>query len=206
MSEYLVSYGRSGDFGRFHAEDALTLQRGDRVVVRTEEGTEIGTVLCLSEPGHARYLSRTAQGRLLRRSSDEDERRRVEMEERGQAIFEHARALVEQLALPLEILDAEVLLDGKQVALHHLRREECDYRPLVSGIARAFDVRVIMHNLFVPEEPVVGCGEPNCGAGAGGCTSCSTEGGCGSCGKGHKESDVAAYLAEQEATRRHSLL
>ena len=100
-----------------------------------------------------------------------------------------------------------MLLDGKQVALHHLRREECDYRPLVSGVARAFDVRVIMQNLFVPEEPVVGCGEPNCGAGeGGGCSSCSTGGGCGTCGKGHKPDEVATYLAQQDAARRHPLL
>jgi cell fate regulator YaaT (PSP1 superfamily) len=206
MNEYLVSYGRSGDFGRFRADETASYCRGDRVVVRTEQGLELGVVLCPAEEGHGRFLSRTAQGRLLRLCTRADENTASGMDERGQAIFEHARALVEQLALPLEVLDAEVLLDGKQVVLHHLRRDECDYRPLVSGIARAFDVRVIMQNLYVPHEPVIGCGEPNCGAGKGGCTSCSTEGGCGTCGKGHKADDVAAYLASQEASRRQSLL
>ena len=206
MNEYLVSFGRSGDFGRFRADGEPAYRRGDRVVIRTEQGLELGVVLCAAEPGHGRYLSRTAQGELLRCCTEADDRAASNMDERGHAIFEHARAMVEQLSLPLEVLDAEVLLDGKQVVLHHLRRDDCDFRPLVSGIARAFDVRVIMQNLFVPEETVVGCGEPNCGAGAGGCTSCSTSGGCGSCGKGHKSDDVAEYLASQEATKRQPLL
>lgn len=204
MNEYLISYGRAGDFGRFRADSGLTCRRGDRVVVQTDQGVELGVVLCAAEPGHARFLSRTAQGQLLRHCTEADDRLATEMQERGQAIFEHARALAEQLGLPIEILDAEVLHDGKQVVLQHLRREECDYRPLVSGIARAFNLRVILQNLYVPEAPVVGCGEPNCGGG--GCTSCSTGGGCGTCGQGTRPEDIATFLADQEPTRRQSLL
>src|SRR5260370_41748871 len=127
MIEYLISDGRSGYFWRFHPASSLTCRRGDRVVVRTEQGLELGTVLCAAEPGHARFLSRTACGELLRTATDEDEVAAVRTDERGQAIFDEARRRASEFALPLEIIDVDVLLDGSQAVVYHLRRDECDY-------------------------------------------------------------------------------
>jgi hypothetical protein len=206
--EYLVSFGRSGDFGRFRAPVSLSCRRGDRVVIRTEQGVELGIVLCPAEGGHARFLSRTAEGELLRHAGPEDELQATRLQTLGDAIFEHACALVVQLHLPLEVVDVDVLFDGKHALLYHLRREECDYRPLVSSVARAFDLHVVMQNLFVPTEAVHGCGEPDCGGGN--CSSCGSGGGCSTCGKGAKAEEVGRYLATLHSSggvaQRHPLL
>jgi cell fate regulator YaaT (PSP1 superfamily) len=207
--EYLVSYGTSGEFARFRPTAPADFQRGDRVVVRTNQGLELGVVMCPAQPEHAPFLSRTALGELLRTVTLEDEKQAEQASRLGQRLFEDAGQLAGELGLPLVILDVEVLLDGQQAIVHHLRQMDCDYRPLVSALSKKHDVHVAMSNLALPKEAIVGCGEPNCGQLTGGCQSCGT-GGCDTCGKGVKKEDVAAHLLAlrqlMERNSRTSLL
>ena len=164
--EYLVSYGTAGDFSRFRAVSAHPYHRGDRVIVRSYQGLEIGVVMCPALPDHALYLSDRSMGELLRPVNDDDERTAVALRERGQHLFQEAQRLVGELKLPVEILDVEVLFDGKQAIIQHLRQEQCDYRPMVSALAKKYDMLLIMQNLVLPAvvgEEEHGCGRPDCG-------------------------------------------
>jgi cell fate regulator YaaT (PSP1 superfamily) len=191
--EYLVSYGTSGEFARFRAAAAAEFRRGDRVVVCTSQGLELGVVLCPAQPEHAPFLSRTALGELLRPVTEVDEKQADEVRQFGQRVFDDAQRLARELELPLEILDVEVLLDGQQAIVHHLRQVDCDYRELVSSLSKKHDLHIRMNNLALPKEETIGCGEPNCGQLTGGCQSCGS-GGCNTCGKGVKKEEVAAHL------------
>ena len=44
--EHLLSYGNAGDFGRFRPLHPLACRRGDRAVVQSHRGLELGVVLC----------------------------------------------------------------------------------------------------------------------------------------------------------------
>ncbi len=206
--EYLVAYGRAGDFSRFRSASPSRYRRGDRVLVRSPQGLEVGVVMCPATSAHGRYLSEQGAGELLRPLTEEDERTLEGLRERGQRIFRDARRLAGELNLPLEILDVEVLFDGRQAVVHHLRREECDYRPLVRALAREHDLLLTMQNLVLPmeleEHADHGCGRPDCGHAAGGCSSC-TSGGCssGGCAAGVKQEDVSAYLAGLRRQAEH---
>jgi hypothetical protein len=198
--EYLVSYGSAGDFSRFRAQMGYAYQRGDRVVIRSQQGLELGVVMCPATPGHARYLSDRGVGDLLRRATSEDEQVARQGQQQAERLFEDARRLAADMALPLEILDVEVLFDRQQAIIHHLRRDNCDYRPLVSQLSRKYDLFLTMQNLALPmelTEEETGCGRPDCGKGAGGCSTCGSGGGCstGSCSSGVKQEEITAYLA-----------
>jgi hypothetical protein len=212
--EYLVTYGFLGDLGRFRAARPLRCRRGDRVVVRTERGVEIGQVLRPAMPGHAPFMPNTSVGSLLRLVGPEDERTREQMHARAQQLFQRGRELIAELALPLELLDVEVLLDGQHGALHHLRGSDCDVRPLVSALAREFDLHILLTDLTrLPggsgevEEEEHGCGREGCGRETGGCSSCGLEGGCGSCGMATPEKVPASFAPLQDKLEaRTSLL
>src|SRR5262245_65051023 len=135
VHDYLLSYGVVGDFGRFHPVKNFSCRRGDCAVIRTGRGLELGTVLCATTPGHARHLPNTSVGQLLRLANADDQVIAARMQARGQDVFADARQTIAELELPLEILDAEVLLDGQRAVLYHLRWAECDVRPLVSGLS-----------------------------------------------------------------------
>jgi cell fate regulator YaaT (PSP1 superfamily) len=180
-TEYLVSYGSAGELGRFLAAEPLDCRRGERVVVRTQRGVEIGSVLCPSTPQHAHMLADTFVGELLRPAGPEDEAIAQGVRDRQERLFEDARRLAVELELPLEILDVEVLLDGHQVTLYYLRWAECDERPLVSALSRKYETMVALRDLALPAGASA-CGKPDCSSGKGGCTSCGTSG-CSTCGK-----------------------
>jgi len=183
IQEYLVSYGTAGDFGRFRPARPLECRRGDSVVVQTHRGLELGTVLCEARTGHAQFLPNTSLGQLLRRATSADQQTALQLQEHCRRFFDSSRRRAAELSLPLEILDAELLLDGRQAVLHYLRWTECDERPLVSSLCSEYGYFVALHNLHLPDQPVkeepAGCGAENCGGGhcgsehGGHCSTCS---------------------------------
>jgi hypothetical protein len=190
--EYLLSYGVGGDFGRFRAVRPIALKRGDRVAARSARGLEAAVVLCPATPRHARYLPNTTLGTLLHRLSPEEERTLHQQRGRSQQLLDRASQLAMELDLPLELLDAEVLLDGEHAVLHLLRWADCDVRPFVSTLSREFAVQLTLEDFTRPhEEEEHGCG--SCGSGGCGSGGCGS-GGCGSCGSAKPE-EVQAYFA-----------
>jgi hypothetical protein len=187
--EYLLSYGLRGAFGRFRATETLGLERGDRVVVRSPRGIEAATVLCPARPRHAHFLPNTTLSPLLRRLAPADEAALERSQQRGLELLQSAAELAARLELPLELLDAEVLLDSEHAVLHHLRWADADLRPFVSSLSRQFAVRLTLEDLTRPQPEEHGCGH----CGEGGCGSCGA-GGCGSCGSASSK-ELAAYFA-----------
>lgn len=201
MPAYLVQYGKPGFVGRFRPADAEPHARGDRVVVRSRRGLELGTVLC--EP--AARFDAPDDGDLVRRATDAEAD-----ESRGANLLAAAQSRVEEAGLPLALVDVEVLLDGSAV-LHALPWAECDATALFEELSAGFGGPVRLLDLsrgpVTPDEPSGGCGKPGCGSESGGCSSCGTGGGCstGSCSKGSVKSadDLTAYFRDLRTKMEH---
>jgi len=194
-ADYLVTYGAAGEFSRFRPTGDRAYSRGERVVIRTSRGLELGTVLCTATAQHAAFISRTPGGELLRAASAIDEAAASDIEHKSATLVATARRLAREMGLAIEILDAEMTLDGVQASIFHLRAADCDCRPLAAALSREADLQIVMENMAEPA-PITGCGRPDCGQGGGGCTSCGS-GGCssGSCSAGHSAQQVSAHLA-----------
>lgn len=204
FTEFLLSYGAGGDLGRFRAAEGLSCRRGDLVVVGTRRGIELATVLCPARDGHARLLPDPHVGELLRLATFEDGHTAEERLRDSQRLFEDSRRLAAELKLPLEILDAEILLDGGHAILYHLCATACATELLVNRLAREHGFRVSLHDLALPapaeeEHEHGGCGAENCGKG--GCGSCGS-GSCSTCGMARR---TAVNHPEPETERRINL-
>lgn len=201
--DYLVRHGCCGDVGRFDA--TADFRPGDRVVVRSQRGLEIGSVLCAARPLHQRLVE--SAGELLRLATADDDEIARGIAARSQQLFEEGRRLAAELALPLELLDVDITLDGRQVTLHYLSWQECDLRPLVSALSRKYEVLVAGRDLALPAGATA-CGRPDCGRPSGqGCTNCSA-GGCSTgCGSPARAREVQQFFASlrQKMEDRHRL-
>ncbi len=197
--EYLLSFGNAGEFGRFRSDQPLACRRGDRVVVRSHRGLEIGVVMCAANQGHTRLLADRHIGQILRLATPQDDQTAQRMRERSQRLFEDGRRFTAELGLPMEILDAEVLLDSRQAVLHYLRWADSDPRPLMDQLSVRYRLLITLNDLALPsskpdveEHELAGCGLAGCGSS--GCGSCK-HGTCASClsHKKHKESVAPEY-------------
>jgi hypothetical protein len=134
----------------------------------------------------------------VRRASEADEAEARRLRALAHVVFAEARRLTAEGGLPFEILDVELLLDGRRAIVQHLRWADCDYDPFAEALGRAQGVEVFMEDLALPPSPAAeehgGCGQPGCGRanGGGGCSSCGTGGGCSSCGG---KVDMREYFA-----------
>jgi hypothetical protein len=185
--EYMLSYGTAGDFGRFRCAEPLACRRGDQVVVGSPRGHELGVIMRPAGPGHGRLLADQFVGQILRLATAEDFQLAERMQQRGQRLFEDSRRLVRELDLPMEILDVEILLDGRQAVLHYLRWTDCDPRPLMDPLSQKYRLLITLHDLALPEREEAEEHLEQASCGDGGCGS----GGCGSCRAGNCTSCVA---------------
>jgi hypothetical protein len=207
--EYLLSHGLAGDFGRFRAAHPLELRRGSWAVVRSQRGLELGQVLRPATPGLATFLPNTTVGELVRPATGDDEATAAQRKAHGQEIGVRGRALADSLAVPVELVDVEVLLDGTHVVLHLLRSASCDVRPLVSALARETGLHILLADMHTVaedahEDEEHGCG--SCGSESGGCGKggCGSSGGCGSCSPKAKvtSEDAARFAALRQQMER----
>ncbi|OWK34827.1 hypothetical protein [Fimbriiglobus ruber] len=205
-TDYLVQYGRLAHVGQF-ASSGDDLARGERVVVRTPRGVEIGDVLCPVADKYAGLLAPSAGGEILRSAAGEDEQRSAGWDNTGQAVIATAEEWAAESGLPLTFLDAEIMLDGSAAVLHVVPWDECDADPLFTDLSVRFGMAVRALDVSRtplakdPPAPTGSCGKPGCGTTGGGCSSCGTKsgGGCstGSCSSGAVKSadELSVYFA-----------
>ncbi len=197
MPEYLVQYGTSAFVGRF-AATGTDLSRGDSVVVRSQRGLEIGSVLCESRS----MLAFDVGGELLRLTAPADD-------DAGQHAAQLAFEILDAANLTdqaVTFLDCEVTLDRRGAILHALPWGECQLDDHLAGLSDRFHLAVRLHDVshvkppIDPPEPKTTCEKPGCGTAEGGCSSCST-GACGtgsSCSKGkvNTAAELTSYFAD----------
>jgi len=199
---YLVSYGRSGFIGRFdwpgNADGASQpFARGQRVLLRTARGLELGTVLepltAISEP----LFPASEAGLLVGPVTAADEQRAAQSAAFAAELFESAASLIESLGLPLALVEVEPNLDATLAVLHVLSWGEYDPAALLGTLTLRYGCELLWldESRFDEVARAVtaagsdhGCGAGgSCSRGAGGCGSageCGSGCGSGSCSRG----------------------
>jgi hypothetical protein len=183
----LVRYGTIAEVARFGFGRDFARGRGERVVVRTHRGIEVGTLLEDLQPsvdhpggkspadGHTRALDDPAEGDdvsdfwIVRAATPEDEgtARRLQLE--CEREFSAWRNRIDQWKLGLELIDLEWTLDKSKLILYVLndRGPECTKLALQAAAAGLGTVEV---QPVGPDGPVAqksagGCGSGHCGSG-----------------------------------------
>jgi len=195
---YLVNYGNAAFLGRFVGD--ARRDRGDRVVLRTLRGLEIGSVLCEDSS------TLPSDGDLVRHASSDEENQHSRNRDAA------ALALHQIDSADVLIVDLEYLLDDSPAFASVVADPSSDLNSLGDSLSRQLNRPVLIQNLGIAPAPAPaasGCGKPGCGSTpGGGCGDCGTGGGCstGSCSKGSVKNagELTDYFAglrkQMEAT------
>jgi cell fate regulator YaaT (PSP1 superfamily) len=166
-TQLIVRHGAMRFLGTFEGDEAPDYKRGDRVVVRTERGQEVGDVLCEAVPQAVRLLSEPTSGRILRRMTEDDRAGLDRLESLEEQELDTCQKFVAQRKLQMELVDVEHLFGGERVIFYFLAEKRVDFRELVKDLARQFQTRIEMRQIGVRDEAKLladygDCGKPVC--------------------------------------------
>lgn len=156
---YLVRYGSLGHVGRFGSIRPVECCRGDRVVVQTDRGTELGEVLASPCDREGEMLPQHASpaGEMLRAMTDDDRRQERALQEISlTSLLAKCRELIARRQLPIAVLDAELLFDGQAVIIYFLGEATERLGPLAVQLNRLLPDR---HIRFEPVAALAAAGD-----------------------------------------------
>ena len=160
-----VSFRNAGK-SYFFSPNGLSLSVGDRVIVETSRGLEIGAVVL---PNHKIESSKITPPlrKILRKAPEQD----VEKAERNRkAELEAAvicRQKIEDHKLEMRLVDAEYTFDNSKLLFYFTAESRVDFRELVKDLASVFRTRIELRQIGIRDEAkMIGglgaCGRPFC--------------------------------------------
>jgi len=142
------------------------LTSGDRVVVDTSRGREIGTVVIAPQQVVVNMLEGELRP-IVRVATDDDlEAERALVEHQGEALHILARKIAEH-NLPMKPISAECSIDGTRMTFYFSANGRIDFRELVRDLASHFRCRIELRQVGPRDEArLLGglgrCGRPLC--------------------------------------------
>lgn len=166
-ANYIVRHGVMRFLGQFAPSDNRVYARGERVVVRTDRGQEVGDVLWEATPRALELLITPTQGQILRSLTHEDRVRVDSLRVTAGEEFDRCREMVGLKNLQMELVDVEHLHGGERIVFYFLAEKRVDFRELVKELAREFKTRIEMRQIGVRDEAKLladygDCGKPVC--------------------------------------------
>ena len=162
----VIRYGSMRNIGQFKCE-IPDLKRGQKCVVRTERGTEIGEVI--TQPTEViGEVTGDGLGEVIRRAGREDLRREREIESVEKAKeFKFCEKKIGELELPIKLVDVEHLFGGERIVFYFRAEQRVDFRQLVRDLAQSYKTRIEMRQIGARDEArLLGyfehCGLPLC--------------------------------------------
>ncbi len=142
----------------------LGLRVGDRCVVSTDRGVELGIVLEHRQT-EAMNFSDAKIHKALRRATERDlylYAKKADREEQAHAL---CRKRIKVRRLPMKLSRVEYIFDGSRVVFYFTANKRVDFRELVRDLARELKTRIEMRQIGARDEARLLGGQGCCGTG-----------------------------------------
>jgi len=164
---YIVRYGQMRFLGEFRSLAGQFHARGDKVLIKTDRGIEMGEVLCPATDRTAVFLENPFVGEITRVARPADLATAAELAEKSRNGLEVCREHSQKRKLQMELVDVEVVFGGERMVFYYLAEKRVDFRELVKDLARTFQTRIEMRQIGVRDEAKLladygDCGKPVC--------------------------------------------
>lgn len=147
---------------------ATQLKVGDKVIVKTEIGLEIGQVVGLTDiepfPGTEEKVDGNSGIKpILRQANANDIRKMQEKELRKKEAFGVCKELIKKYNLPMKLFDVRFSFDGGRIIFAYIAPERVDFRDLAKDLTRKFQKSIRLQQVGVREEARLFCNLGLCG-------------------------------------------
>ncbi|MBW1989913.1 MAG: stage 0 sporulation family protein [Deltaproteobacteria bacterium] len=152
------SSGKSYDFDC----GAFVLEKGDQVIVETEQGLGFGTV--------TRSLRRLVEGKgekplkkVFRKATEEDVAQHEKNLELEQEAYAYCEEQIEKLKLPMNLFSVDSTFDASKITFFFTAEGRVDFRELVRVLVRRFRRRIELRQIGVRHQAKMCGGLGRCG-------------------------------------------
>jgi cell fate regulator YaaT (PSP1 superfamily) len=159
---------KGGRKGVYRNTENLELENGDHVIVEADRGIDFGTVHLVGEMVRLRMKTRGQDEEqtfptVVRLASPKDEERWGGIKHEEAEAFLVSRRTIDQMNLPMKLVDAEWQFDQKKVTFYFTADHRVDFRELVRELARRFRTRVELRQIGARDEAARIGGIGSCG-------------------------------------------
>lgn len=146
----------------------LPIEHGGLCVVEIADGLFLGSASAYAAP--LKCESRGGSGRVVRRATTDDLRRRDDLEHLEREIMSYLRLRTRELSLDMRPLKVSLPLAGRKAVVYFTAEQRVDFRPLLRELGRRYRRRVEMRPLGVRDGAKLTGGLGPCGR----CLCCAT--------------------------------
>ncbi len=155
-------HGKVYDFESGH----FVLNKGDRVMVVTEEGPAIGCVCSMPQNMSGGGTDRNLK-KIFRLATQEEIERYESDCSLENEVYEYCRLKVKERSMPMHLVSVERRFDGGKMIVYFTADGRVDFRQLVKDLVAKFRTRIEMRQIGVRHQAkMVGglgtCGRPLC--------------------------------------------
>jgi cell fate regulator YaaT (PSP1 superfamily) len=156
-----VRFRTGGKAYRFDA-GGLVVNGGDRVLVHTERGQNLGTVVARPQAVDVRQI-RSSLPRVIRRADQRDLAREEANLRRAQDAQRICLHRIRERNLPMKVIKTECAFDGARVTVHFYSEDRIDFRDLVRDLTQTLHSRIEMRQVGPRDETRMVGGIGPCG-------------------------------------------
>jgi len=156
------------DYGKIHYFNSghFVLRKGDRAVVDTEKGQELGSV-CFEPKNSVENLPDKPLRKIFRLATKKDIERFDKRSQQEKEIYAFCYEKIKERSLPMCLVSVERLIDGSKIMVYFTADGRVDFRELVKDLVQKYHTRIEMRQIGVRyEAKMVGalgtCGRPLC--------------------------------------------
>ncbi|MFP4071945.1 MAG: stage 0 sporulation family protein [Desulfovibrionales bacterium] len=140
----------------------FVIQEGDRVLVKTEEGLGLGSVVIIRQDV-PEGLNPEQIKPIYRVATEEDLAADKENKELAGSAFSFCRECIRKRELNMKLVDVEVYFDRSKMIFYFTAPGRIDFRDLVKDLVRAYRTRIELRQIGVRHETQMLGGLGNCG-------------------------------------------
>lgn len=142
----------------------LRLRVGDRCVVSTDRGVELGMVVDERKVDAVNFQDAKIH-KALRRATERDLYLYAKKADREERAYQICRKRIKVRRLPMKLSRVEYIFDGSRVIFYFTADKRIDFRQLVKDLARALKTRIEMRQIGARDEAKLLGGQGSCGTG-----------------------------------------
>jgi len=152
----ILKYGRVQSFDL----NTLTLQKGERVLVESEQGLCLGVVCTDPRPSSA---SQKPSRKVIRVANEQDMEKFAKNAELEKEVYGFCYMRIKERSLPMCLVSVECLFEEHKIMVYFTADGRVDFRELVKDLVQKFRTRIEMRQIGVRHQAKMVGGLGTCG-------------------------------------------